>query len=173
MRYFFGAAALVLLGGLICNTSYGAGGFADTAVPQRCWLIATSTLDISAGAATSAEFDAREGLHGAGGALTPLPSSLKLALDLTDANTSVTRIDITAAGLEATGGQAYTVALGTQASNVISGKAATLRWDPSVDGKHWYWRPVDWAYPFGTITATPTGQGSGDSLVIGIYGCAE
>ena len=147
----------------------------QTALPARCWKIADvfSVTDISAGAVTSSEFDAREGLTGAGGGMTLLPAYLKLLMQLTDANNGVTKLAVSLVASETTGGTFGDVDLCSQSGVVLTCGDVSLERNPVTYGKTYWVKPLDWGYPFGKVVVTPTGHGAGDTITGTLYGCSE
>lgn len=157
---------------LFCSTVKGA---EVTALPMRCWLIGTphNAADISGGAVTSAEFDAREGLSGLGGGMTQLPSYLKVGIDITDANNGISLMAISFTASQTTGGTFRDVDVCAQSGVVFTCGDVSLQRVPTTYGKVYWIKPIDWGYPFGKIIATPTGHGASDTITTTIYGCAE
>lgn len=140
---------------------------------QMCWLITTtSAQDISAGAVTTAEFRALPGGQ-APSATTPNPTYLKVGVDLVDASNGVTNIELSFTASETTGGTFRKTPLCADAAPALTCGAANADWNPATHGKNWWIKPVDWGFPFGKITTTPTGHGANDTVVLTVYGCRE
>lgn len=143
------------------------------AAPARCWLITTtSALDISAGAVTTSAFTATPG-GVRPDATIPSPTYLKVAVDLTDANDLITNIQLGFTAAETSGGTYRKTPLCADAAPTLTCGAVDVDWNPQTHGKNWWVKPIDWGWPYGKITVTPTGHGAADTVVLTIYGCGE
>lgn len=140
---------------------------------QKCWLITTtSALDISAGAQTTSEFTATPG-GASPSSMTPNPAYLKVGADLTDASDGITNIRLQFTASETTGGTFRKTPLCANAAPALTCGDVRVDWDPQTYGKAWWIKPIDWGFPYGKITATPTGNGANDTIVLTVYGCRE
>jgi len=142
------------------------------AAPSSCWIVGTSTLDISSGAATSDELNTIRGKVASTAGNGPA-TYLKVQTVLTDANDGITNLRYTFTAAEATGGTFANTPLCADAAPQLVCGQVKLDWDPSTHGKTFWLKPIDWGWPYGKITVTPTGNGSGDSAALTIYGCIE
>lgn len=135
---------------------------------DRCWLISSvAAASISGGAITTAELTATPGgLRPS--AMTPIPTTLKIGVDLVDASDGVTSVKLTFTGAEASGGTFRTIADWSGGQGIPLSRG----WDPKTGGKNWDVEGVGpWRHPFFKITATPLGHGAGDTLAFEVYGC--
>jgi len=140
---------------------------ATASAEDHCWLIsAGSATSIAAGAiSTAATAMTPGGLTPS--AQTPIPSYLKIGIDLVDANNGVTSVLASFTGAEALAGQYRSVPECTSGDC----EAMTRDWNPVISGKNWYYAAIPWSFPYGVITLTPTGHGAGDTAAITLYGC--
>lgn len=136
-----------------------------------CRLVSTfSAVDLSGGATTTAQFPTAPTVSTRS---IPIWSYLKVSLDLTDANSSVSNLRVTPTSSNADGGTFRKLPLCVDAAPSLTCGAVYLDWDPQTHGKSWWLKPIDWGYDYGKLTLTPTGHGAGDTVTVTVYGCWE
>ena len=140
---------------------------------QQCSLITTTaSTSIASGAVTTAEINMVPG-GSLPSSTTPNPTYLKLGVDLTDASDGVSNLQFTFTAAETTGGTFRKNPLCADSAPTLTCGAVDLNWDPQTHGKNFWLKPIDWGFPYGKITVTPTGHGAGDAVVLTVYGCRE